>query len=202
MSKPSNRRRGRWASRRSIFSRLRRRRVRPEPGAGHHDRRDGDVDDDHRHHRADHPDPAGQGQRGFRRGNRGRQAGLESFLSWVNTNCPPTSGYLCSALATGVTNKSGITDPTNQKGVGITGGDGATSSESYWWTVTYAVSGFARVKSVGQVPTNKTNPKYLTKTLVADVNATPSFNNFQYYTKYETIPPSSSTTSTRPERSR
>jgi Tfp pilus assembly protein PilX len=114
------------------------------------------------------------------------QAGLENFLSWVNTNCPPTSGFLCSALKTGITNKSGITDPTNQQGVVIMGGNGLTSTESYWWTVTYAVSGFARVKSVGQVPTNKTNPKYLTKTLVADVDAMPSFNNFQYYTKYET----------------
>ncbi|MFL6162253.1 MAG: hypothetical protein ACJ74U_08490 [Jatrophihabitantaceae bacterium] len=114
------------------------------------------------------------------------QAGLESFLSWVNTNCPPTSGFLCSALATGITNKSGITDPANQQGVVIQGADGVNSSESYWWTVTYAVSGFARVKSVGQIPTHKTSPKYLTKTLVADVDATPSFNNFQYYTKFET----------------
>jgi Tfp pilus assembly protein PilX len=113
------------------------------------------------------------------------QAGLENFVSWVNTNCPPTSGFLCSALRTGITNKSGLTDPANQQGVVVPGTDGA-GTESYWWTVTYAVSGFARVKSVGQVPTNKTSPKYLTKTLVADVNASPSFNNFQYYTKYET----------------
>ena len=114
------------------------------------------------------------------------QAGLENFLSSVNTNCPPTSGFLCSWLTTGITNKSGVTDPANQQGAVITGGDGVASAESYWWTVTYAVSGFARVKSVGQVPTNKDSPKYLTKTLVADVDATPSFNNFQYYTKYET----------------
>src|SRR6185312_11773701 len=114
------------------------------------------------------------------------QAGLESFLSWVNTNCPPTSGFLCSALATGITNKSGLTDPANQQGVVLTGGDGVASAESYWWTVTYAVSGFARVKSFGQVPTNKTNPMYLTKTLVADVDSMPSFNYFQYNTKYET----------------
>jgi Tfp pilus assembly protein PilX len=186
MRKPANRRRSPWASRRSIFRRLRREesgqslvlvtmigvmatlmmttattalttQIRPARAS---------VD-------------SGEA-------TAAAQAGLESFLSWVNTNCPPTSGYLCSALATGITNKSGITDPANQKGVGITGGDGAASTESYWWTVTYAVSGFARVKSVGQVPTNKTSPKYLTKTLIADVNAIPSFNNFQYYTKYET----------------
>jgi hypothetical protein len=114
------------------------------------------------------------------------QAGIENFLSWVNTNCPPTDGFTCANLTTGKTNKSGITDPLNQQGVRITGGDGAQSVESYWWTVTFATSGLARVKSVGQVPTNKANPKYLIKTLVADVNAMPSFNNFQYYTKYET----------------
>lgn len=114
------------------------------------------------------------------------QAGIESFLSWVNTNCPPTTGFECALLATGITNKSGITDPLNQQGVQITGGDGGTSVESYWWTVTFATSGLARVKSVGQVPTGKPSPKYLIKTLVADVDAMPSFNNFQYYTKYET----------------
>jgi Tfp pilus assembly protein PilX len=114
------------------------------------------------------------------------QAGLENFLSWANTNCPPTDGFECAALTTGLTNKSGISDPLNQKGVAITGGDGTTSAESYWWTVTFATSGLARVKSVGQVPTGKTSPKYLIKVLVADVDATPNFNNFQYYTKYET----------------
>jgi len=114
------------------------------------------------------------------------QAGLESFLSWVNTHCPPTDGYECASLTTGLTNKTGITDPLNQQGVPITGGDGAASVESYWWTVTFATSGLARVKSVGQVPTGKLNPKYQIKTLVADVDAMPSFNNFQYYTKYET----------------
>ncbi|MEO6502339.1 MAG: hypothetical protein ABIQ09_10570 [Jatrophihabitantaceae bacterium] len=114
------------------------------------------------------------------------QAGLENFTSWVNTNCPPTDGFECPALVTGKTNKSGITDPRMQQGVVITGGDGVASVESYWWTVTFATSGLARVKSVGQVPTGKTSPKYLTKTLVADVDAMPSFNNFQYYTKYET----------------
>jgi Tfp pilus assembly protein PilX len=110
------------------------------------------------------------------------QAGIESFLSWVNTNCPPTDGFECPALATGITNKSGITDPLNQQGVVITGGDGVASVESYWWTVTFATSGLARVKSVGQVPTGKPNPQYLIKTLVADIDAMPSFNNFQYYT--------------------
>jgi hypothetical protein len=114
------------------------------------------------------------------------QAGIESFLSWVNTNCPPTDGFECAALTTGLTNKSGITDPLNQQGVVITGGDGVASVESYWWTVTFATSGLARVRSVGQVPTGKPNPKYLIKTLVADVDAMPSFTNFQYYTKYET----------------
>ncbi|MDQ1743184.1 MAG: hypothetical protein QOE23_1523 [Pseudonocardiales bacterium] len=114
------------------------------------------------------------------------QAGLENFLSWVNTNCPPTTGFTCASLTTGITNKSGITDPLNQQGVKITGGDGATSVESYWWTVTFAASGLARVRSVGQVPTGKTNPKYRVKVLVADIDAMPSFNNFQYYTKYET----------------
>ena len=114
------------------------------------------------------------------------QAGLENFLSWVNTHCPPTDGFECASLTTGLTNKAGITDPLNQQGVVITGGDGATSVESYWWKVTFATSGLARVKSVGQVPTGLTNPKYRIKTLVADVDASPSFNNFQYYTKYET----------------
>ncbi|HEX8092640.1 pilus assembly PilX N-terminal domain-containing protein [Jatrophihabitans sp.] len=114
------------------------------------------------------------------------QAGLENFLSWVNTNCPPTVGFECASLTTGITNKTGISDPLNQQGVPITGGDGVTSVESYWWTVTFATSGLARVRSVGQVPTGKPDPKYLIKVLVADVDAMPSFNNFQYYTKYET----------------
>jgi Tfp pilus assembly protein PilX len=114
------------------------------------------------------------------------QAGLESFLSWVNTHCPPTVGFECASLTTGLTNKAGLTDPLMQQGVPITGGDGVASVESYWWKVTFATSGLARVKSVGQVPTGKPNPKYRIKTLVADVDAMPSFNNFQYYTKYET----------------
>jgi Tfp pilus assembly protein PilX len=114
------------------------------------------------------------------------QAGLENFLSWVNTNCPPTVGFECASLTAGITNKSGISDPLMEQGVPITGGDGVTSVESYWWTVTFATSGLARVRSVGQVPTGKSNPKYLIKVLVADVDAMPSFNNFQYYTKYET----------------
>ena len=113
------------------------------------------------------------------------QAGLENFLSWINTHCPPTDGFECASLTTGITNKTGITDPLNQQGVPIVGGDGVTSVESYWWTVTFATSGLARVKSVGQVPTGKPNPKYRIKTLIADVDASPSFNNFQYYTKYE-----------------
>jgi Tfp pilus assembly protein PilX len=114
------------------------------------------------------------------------QAGVENFISWVNTNCPPTDGFLCANLFTGITSKAGITDPTNQVGTVITGADGTGSSESFYWKVTYAASGFARVQSIGQVPTGKATPKYRTTTLVADINATPSFNNFQYYTKYET----------------
>lgn len=115
------------------------------------------------------------------------QAGLENFVSWVNTNCPPTEGFLCPSLVTGLTsNGMHLTDPANQKGVSIVGGDGAASAESFYWTVTYATSGLARVKSVGQVPTNRSSPKYLTRVLVADIDATPSFENFQYYTKYET----------------
>lgn len=117
------------------------------------------------------------------------QAGVENFLSWVNTNCPPNAGYLCANLHAGVTNSPVVTDPTNQQGTVIAGADGAGTTESYYWTVVYAASGFARVRSVGQVPTGKSNPKYRTTTLVADINAVPSFNNFQYYTKYETYSP-------------
>ena len=118
------------------------------------------------------------------------QAGVEDFLSWVNTNCPPNSGYLCPSLYTGVNSKPGITDPKNQQGTLITGAVGGTgTNQSFYWTVTYAASGIARVKSVGQVPTGTASPKYRTATLVADINAVPSFNNFQYYTKYETYAP-------------
>ena len=115
------------------------------------------------------------------------QAGLENFVSWVNTNCPPTEGFLCPSLVTGLTSGGlHLTDPANQQGVSIVGGDGVASVESYYWTVTYATNGLARVKSVGQVPTHQANPKYLTRVLIADIDATPSFENFQYYTKYET----------------
>jgi hypothetical protein len=118
------------------------------------------------------------------------QAGIEDFLSWVNTNCPPTQGYACSSLVTGTNNKQGISDTANQQGVRVTGADGTTATnESFYWNVSYASSGFARLTSVGQIPTGLPSPKYRTKTLVADINAVPSFTNFQYYTKYETYAP-------------
>src|SRR6185503_54538 len=111
MRKPSNRRRGPWAARRSIFNRLRRdesgqslvlvkmigvmatlmlttattaltTQIRPARAS---------VD-------------SGEA-------TAAAQAGLENFLSWVNTNCPPVSGFGCAALTTGLTNKSGLTDP-------------------------------------------------------------------------------------------
>jgi hypothetical protein len=115
------------------------------------------------------------------------EAGIEDFVATVNAQCPPTDGYICAWLATNPSSNA-ISDPKNQKGTAVTGADGTGTRESFYWTVTNSVSGQARVKSVGQVPTGSTNPKYRTRTLVADVTATPSFNNFEYYTKFETFP--------------
>jgi Tfp pilus assembly protein PilX len=120
--------------------------------------------------------------------NAAAEAGIEDFVAKVNTNCPPTDGYYCAWLGTGINSNSTVADPTNDAGTLVTGADGQGKRESFYWKVIYAVPGFARVQSTGQVPTGKANPKYRTKVLVADVDATPSFNNFQYYTKYETYP--------------
>jgi len=106
------------------------------------------------------------------------EAGIEDFIAWVNQNCPPTSGFACAALTT---NKSASKT--------VTGADGSGTTQSFAWQVLYTVPGVARVKSTGKVPANAARTSYLTKTLVADVDATPSFNNFEYYTKYETYSP-------------
>ena len=114
------------------------------------------------------------------------QAGLEDFIAWVNAHCPPTSGYYCASLVTGLNNKSGLTNPVTQRGVVAAGADGAGTRESFYWKVIYATSGFARVQSIGQVPVSGSTAPYRTTALVADINASPAFNNFQYFTKYET----------------
>lgn len=116
------------------------------------------------------------------------EAGIDDFVATVNRRCPPTDGFYCGWLTTGVTSDGSVADPTNDVGTLVAGSDGTGTRESFYWKVAFATSGFARVVSTGQVPTGKASPKYRTKTLVADVDATPSFNNFQYYTKYETYP--------------
>jgi Tfp pilus assembly protein PilX len=118
------------------------------------------------------------------------EAGIEDFVSWVNTHCPAATSYNCPALASGLSNPpTGVTNPTTQRGVRVTGADAGGATQSFYWTVKYAASGFARVMSVGQVPLSGATGTYRTKTLIADVNATPSFNNLQYFTKYETYAP-------------
>jgi Tfp pilus assembly protein PilX len=114
------------------------------------------------------------------------QAGLDDFLAWVNLNCPPVDGFSCAALTTGIKKPSSVTDPTRQQGTVVYGADGTGANESFYWTVIYASPGVARVKSVGQVPTTAAKTTFRTRTLIADLNATPNFTNFQYFTKYET----------------
>ena len=97
------------------------------------------------------------------------EAGIEDFVSTVNNNCSPVDGFGCPWLAT-----------KPSKGV-TTVASGSTSNETYTWSVTATVDGWARVKSVGTSGTQ-------TKSLVADIQATPSFNNFEYFTKFETYP--------------
>jgi len=115
------------------------------------------------------------------------QAGLEDFIGQVNANCPDASP--CAWLTLGKTNPSGTTDTAHQRGVLVPGADGTGATQSFVWTVTYAAPGVARVRSTGQVPTTASAASFRTSTLVADFNATPSFNDLEYYTKYETYSP-------------
>lgn len=138
------------------------------------------------------------------------EAGIEDFLAQVNAKCPQSDGFVCTWLDTtnNLSSNASVTDPLNQRGTCVittatAAGDcvnaGAADDprESYIWSVVPATastsnpraSGVARIKSVGQVPAppGSTN-KYVTATLVADIQATPSFTNFEYFTKYETFP--------------
>jgi hypothetical protein len=101
------------------------------------------------------------------------EAGIEEFVAAVNANCSPADGLGCPWLQAG---RSGGGFP-----------DTVATDETYTWTVAATVpnSGWARVKSVGRVPFDS---GFRTKTLVADIQATPSFNNFEYFTKFETFP--------------
>lgn len=115
------------------------------------------------------------------------EAGVEDFVATVNANCPPVDGsFYCTWLTTGRVSSS-ISDPTSQAGTTIPGADNTGTRGAFYWKVTLGISGFARVTSVGQV-VSPSGAVTKTRTLVADVNATPSFNNFEYFTKYETFP--------------
>ena len=114
------------------------------------------------------------------------EAGIEDFTAKINTNCSDTTSFQCS-WANGQTSNSSVTNPATQTGTPVTNADGSQTSEAFYWKVLFATSGFARVSSTGQSLAANGSPA-VTRTLVADVGATPSFNNFEYYTKYETFP--------------
>jgi Tfp pilus assembly protein PilX len=115
------------------------------------------------------------------------EAGIEDFTTKINANCPDATSLSCSWLSTGLTSNPQVTDPKSQTGTVLTAADGSTSSQAFDWTVRYAASGFARVVSVGQALGSAGKPT-MTKTLVADLGATPTFDDFEYFTKFETFP--------------
>ena len=114
------------------------------------------------------------------------EAGIENFTAQVNTNCSDTTSFQCT-WANGQTSNSTVTDPATQAGTAVPAADGSQTNEAFYWKVLYATSGFARVASTGQALDANGKPA-VTRTLVADVGATPSFNDFEYFTKYETFP--------------
>ncbi len=116
------------------------------------------------------------------------EAGLEDFLAAANRNCPESSGFSCSWLSS-LPHSPALTDPSTQRGTAVTGADGTSTRESFYWTVLGAVPGKARVEAFGQVPQGAGSPQLRTARLVADVEATPDFTAFEYYTTYETFPP-------------
>ncbi|HZC74070.1 MAG TPA: hypothetical protein VE442_25515 [Jatrophihabitans sp.] len=100
------------------------------------------------------------------------EAGIEDFVAWANdtSNCP--AGLTCPKMATVAPHTKTVT--------GATGG--GQTGESFTWSVLNpqeAPSGTVHIKSVGHAYA-------AAKTLIAAVGATPAFNNFEYYTKYET----------------
>lgn len=106
------------------------------------------------------------------------EAGIDDAVGWLNTNCGSPDGLTCD----GTTPAVGLT---------VTKTVGATSRESFTWKAVAFVAGKMRVSSTGNAlgpAVHNVQPVLKSTTLVADITATPSFTNFQYYTKYETFP--------------
>ncbi|HEY2296587.1 MAG TPA: hypothetical protein VGH43_02565, partial [Jatrophihabitans sp.] len=105
------------------------------------------------------------------------EAGIDDAAGWLNTNCGSPDGLTCDVPPT--------------VGQQVTKTLGAGSHESFTWTVIAFVVGKLRVSSTGRAlgpPVSGVQPVLKSVTLVGDITATPSFTNFQYYTKYETFP--------------
>lgn len=104
------------------------------------------------------------------------ESGLEDFVSQVNLHCVVV--LQCSWLA-GMPSNSGTVQGTSS----------GSANESFQWQITSLDndSGKVRIKSVGKVPLHGTSAPYRTKTLVADIEGTPGFPDFQYYTTFETL---------------
>jgi hypothetical protein len=105
------------------------------------------------------------------------EAGIDDAAGWLNTNCGSPDGLTCT------------TPPT--VGQQVTKTLGADSHESFTWKVIAFVAGKLRVSSIGRAlgpAVSGVQPILRTFTLIGDITATPSFTNFQYYTKFETFP--------------
>lgn len=106
------------------------------------------------------------------------EAGIDDAVGWLNTNCGSPDGLVCDTAT-----------PTVGQTVSKT--LGTSSHESFTWKVLAFVAGKMRVTSTGRAlgpAAHGVQPTLKSTTLVADITATPSFTNFQYYTKYETFP--------------
>jgi Tfp pilus assembly protein PilX len=115
------------------------------------------------------------------------EAGLENFAAQVNANCSDMQSFACTWLTNGLSSNPTVTNTSTQAGTAVPAADGGSSNESFVWQVRSSAAGFARVVSVGQTLGNNGKPMS-TKSLVADYGATPTFTDFEYFTKYETLP--------------
>lgn len=126
------------------------------------------------------------------------EAAVEDFIQYANKNCS-SAPLVCPSLTLGLSNPSvWPANLTTTQGTTFKSADGTNtnSKASFLWKIIGCDSGGGgggcagvRLQAVGQYPNGTGGPAYRTKTLIADVLNSPAFNDFQYYTHYETLSP-------------
>lgn len=99
------------------------------------------------------------------------QAGIEDYVGFLNAHCRTFDTTSCTSVSA---------DPVDGTVGGADGAGTATYERTVLNAASYTDDGFLRVQSTGHAASG-------TRTLVADLQAVPSFLRFAYYSKYETL---------------